>query len=330
MLTRVLLAVVVIAFGLVAPGQAQDADGLPWDNGIGHSSWALALETEDRKRVLALWDAIGDDLKIEQNNLAGTFVKGGYNSGYFLRWSVKKGFLVIPYFDQNLITDFGYGKVTIVNDSEVIFTSERELKGGRGLGKMPQRWTAIWGYFAPVESLRDFAQYRAGLGQYNEFLGNCCEFAPVFLCARIDRKDLPFPTEVPVRFRSLVRDPIWGEVVSVGKRKIREWGYQGRLYGQWMEKTVLIPARINVGKSQGVKRNMLFRMIGEPAWADRYFQVMRVGRDVSHGYVVHEFFDDGKENLYRDYSTDQDKPLPPIRVGIKVTTSPVIDKGEVN
>ena len=61
------------------------------------------------------------------------------------------GSSIIPYFDQNLITDFGYGKVTIADDSDVIFASERQLKGGRGLGTMHERWTAILGYLVPVE-----------------------------------------------------------------------------------------------------------------------------------------------------------------------------------
>src|SRR5687768_15033715 len=93
------LSVAQLAAQSGAPGNGE----LTWRNGIGHSSWDLALEPADRKRMLSLWDSIGEDLKTEKNELAGTFLKGGYNSGYFLRWSVAKGFVVVPYFDQNLI-----------------------------------------------------------------------------------------------------------------------------------------------------------------------------------------------------------------------------------
>ena len=67
--------------------------------------------------MISLWNAIGEDLKTETNPLAGTYAKGGYNSGYFLRWSVRKGFVVIPYLDQDLIDDFGYVEAKVINDS---------------------------------------------------------------------------------------------------------------------------------------------------------------------------------------------------------------------
>ncbi|MEP6921350.1 MAG: hypothetical protein ABI967_09505 [bacterium] len=35
------------------------------ENGIGHSSWDVAIEPAERKKMLALWDAIGEDSKTE-------------------------------------------------------------------------------------------------------------------------------------------------------------------------------------------------------------------------------------------------------------------------
>ena len=157
--------IVLMLFSAVAAnGQTADVGSSGWNNGIGHSAWELALDPQDRKLLLELWNSIGKDLQNNSSKLAGTYVKGGHSWGYFLRWSPNKGFIVIPYFDQNLITDFGYGKVSIADDSDVIFTSERQLKGGRGLGRMPERWTAILGYLVPVERLAAFGQFGAGLG----------------------------------------------------------------------------------------------------------------------------------------------------------------------
>src|SRR5947207_12638577 len=286
------------------PGTKQSQDpayaGQKWDNGIFHSSWDLGLLPEDRKRMLTLWKSIGEDLKREKNDLAGTYVKGGYNSGYFLRWSIEKGFVVIPYFDQNLITDFGYGKVTFVNGSEVIFTPEKDLHGGRGLEKMPRKWTAILGYFVPVEMLGEFGKFRAGLGEYNEFNGSCCEFSPSFLCHRIDRLDKPFSQAIPARYEKFIKEPISGKVTYVGRARERNWGYDGKLYSQWMEKAVLTPVTIDVGSRHGVKKNMLFRISGEPQ-IERYLQVTAVGRRMSKGYVVQDISGGGKGGFYRDY-----------------------------
>lgn len=318
--------VIVALFFYRAAGQSEIDPPQQWNNGIGHSSWDVALEPNDRKKMLSLWDSIGEDLKTEKNELAGTFVKGGYNSGFFLRWSVAKGFVIVPYFDQNLITDFGFGTVAILDQSEVIFEPEKDLAGGRGLDKMPRKWTVILGYFAPVESLKDLGAYRAGLGRYNAFNGHCCEFAPIFLCHRIDRENMPLAHTIPAKYAKFIKTPITGEITKVGKRmKVKNWGYQSELYGEWMEKAALTPVRINIGKRRGIKRKMLLRMVGEPEYAGRYVQVMKVALRSSQGYVVHDLSFGGREDTYRDYATEQEKALPPIRVGIKVTSSPVVD-----
>jgi hypothetical protein len=302
--------------------KSQEIEYEKWNNSIGHSSWDIALAKEEREKMLQLWDSIGEDLKTEQNKLAGTFVKGGYDAGYFFRWSIGKGYVLIPYFDQSLITDFSYGKATLVGNAEVIFTPERDLKGGRSIGKMPRKWTAIGRYFIPVEMLKDFGDYMAGFGEYNEFNGQCCAFRPNFLARRIDRPEVKFDYPVSPEYAQFIKHPIKAEVTFIGRKKtVKDWGYQGKLYGQWMERAVLIPVRISAGRAHGVKRNMLFRLIGEPDFY-QYLQIMRVQQQTASGYIVRDISGDGKET-YTDVETDREKPLPPIKVGTKVTTSPV-------
>ncbi|HEX8455808.1 MAG TPA: hypothetical protein VF656_00660 [Pyrinomonadaceae bacterium] len=316
---------VLSVFLVIFPFQAsksQELENHRWDNGIGHSSWDMALAKEEREKLLQLWDSIGEDLKTERNELAGTYVKGGYDAGYFFRWSVNKGYVLIPYFDQNLITDFSYGKVDFVGHSEVNFTPERDLNGGRSIGKMPRKWTAISGYFVPVEMLKDVGDYMAGFGEYNEFNGQCCEFRPNFLARRIDRPDVKFDYPVSPAYAKFIKQPVEAEITFVGRKKtVKDWGYQGELYGQWMERAVLIPVKISAGRAHGVKPNMLFRLIGEPNFY-QYLHVMRVYRRTASGYIVRDISGNGKET-YTDYETNREKPLPPIKVGTKVTTSPV-------
>ena len=90
-----------------------------------------------------------------------------------------------------------------------------------------------------------------------------------------------------------------------------------------MERAVLIPVRIGAGRADGVKPNMLFRLVGEPDYS-QYLQVTRVGRKTASGYVVRDVSSDWQET-YRDHETDQDRPLPPDRVGAKVTTGRRLD-----
>ena len=316
-----LSVIVVLLSALVVAAQAVDDKSRVWNNGIGHSAWELGMDPKDQKLLLELWESIGKDLETNTHKLAGTYVKGGYNWGYFLRWSPPKGFIVIPYFDQNLITDFGYGKVSMADDSDVIFTSERQLKGGRGLERMPERWTVILGYLVPVEQLRDFGQFRAGLGKYNEFNGRCCEFTPSFLCSKIDPAENPLPTTIPSKYTNFIQPPITGQITFVGRRKmVKNWGYDGVLYSDWMEKAILIPVTIDAGRRSGVKPKMLFNLVGEPDF-DQYLEIVRVNARTSNGYVVRNMSFKTPQTYYDD-ETKAEKPLPPIRIGIRVTTSP--------
>jgi hypothetical protein len=292
-----------------------------WDNGIGHGAWTIALKPDDCRRLLSLWDEIGEDLKTEKSNLAGTYVNSG-NSGYFLRWSTAKGFVVVPFFDQNLITDYGYGKVTFVDSSEVRFTPEKDLAGGRGLAKMPRNWTAILGQFAPVEMLADFGEYLAGLGEYNEFNGSCCEFTPAFLVDRVDRQQKYLPFSIPPKFQKFMKNPIAGTVISVGRRRrVHNWGYQGKLYSQWMKEALLTPVTIDVGRRQGVLHRMLFRLFGEPPF-ERYLEIRTVEARRARGYVVQDI-SNARAASFHYYSANQLDRLPRIRVGDKVATGPI-------
>lgn len=320
-LHKLQIIVVLLFSAVAASGQTADARFSGWNNGIGHSAWELAMDPQDQKLLLELWDSIGKDLQSKPSNIAGTYVKGGHSWGYFLRWSPGKGFIVIPYFDQNLITDFGYGKVTIADDSDLIFTSERQLKGGRGLGRMPERWTAILGYLVPVERLAAFGQFRAGLGDYNNFNGSCCEFIPDFLCSKIDPPENPVPQSIPFKYAHFIQAPITAQITSVRRKKtVKDWGYRGVLYSQWIEKAALIPVTIDAGRRSGVKRNMLFRLVGEPDFG-QYLQIVRVNLTTSYGYVVRDISFKQRETYY-DSETKEEKLLPPIRIGIGVTTSP--------
>jgi hypothetical protein len=294
-----------------------------WINNIGRSTWDIGLVEDEANKMISIWNEIGEDLKKNENDLAGTYFKGGYSSGYFLRWSPNKGFILIPYFDQNLISQFSYGKVNFVDNSEINFIPEKDLNGGRGIAKTPLKWTAFENRFIPVEMLGEYGEFLAGLKQYNEFNGNCCEFAPIFLAGRIDRKDKQLSYPIPSKYKQFIKKPIVSKISFVGIKKIvKNWNFQGELYGEWMEKAALIPVKISVGQKHGVQPNMLFRLIGEPR--GQYLQIIKVNQLSSEGYVVRDLSFGNKET-YSDFETDQEKPYPAIRVGIKVTTSPILD-----
>ena len=314
---QLFVALALLAWGPAAPAQISPER---WHNGIGKEYWEIGLRQSDREKMIALWDSIGSDLQSETNPLAGTYFKGGYDAGYFLRWSSKR-FVLIPYFDEDLITDYSYGKVTFVDSSKVLFSPDKDLNGGRSVAKTPREWTAIWKYFLPIAELKQFGLFHAGLAEYNEFNGHCCEFAPNFLCTKVDGNKSYSP--LPTRYAYFIKKPIEGRVVWVGgKRTVKKWGYQGQLYGESMERVVLIPIKVDLHSDTRVKLNMLFRLVGEGAF-HQYLQIRKVGPKTSTGYVVR----DGKET-YRDSTNNAEKPLPPIRAGMRVTTRPWLSQSD--
>ncbi len=66
---------------------------------------------------------------------------------------------------------------------------------------------------------------------------------------------------------------------------------------------------------------MLFRLIGESGFS-QYLQITKVNQTSSDGYIVREFTYEGKEEYWESESNNY-KPFSPIRIGLKVTTSPI-------
>jgi hypothetical protein len=89
-----------------------------------------------------------------------------------------------------------------------------------------------------------------------------------------------------------------------------------------METAILIPVRVDLGGDRRVKKNMLFRLVGEPGFGE-YLQIIRIGKRISLGYVVRDVSFGGKET-YRNSPEAEEKPWPPIHVGTKVTTKPTV------
>ncbi len=100
---KVLIALSFLPFQMTG---AQEGEYKRWDNGIGHSSWDIGLAKEEGQKLLQLWDFIGEDLKTERNELAGTYVKGGYSAGYFFSLVSQQGLCSDPLFRPELNNRF--------------------------------------------------------------------------------------------------------------------------------------------------------------------------------------------------------------------------------
>lgn len=283
---------------------------------------------EEAEKLKSKWKDIGEEIKKADSEYAGTYEMTGYR-GYYLRLSPNNGFVYIYHYEDIDILNYSYGKVEI-KDSAILFFPEKEMQASDYSGKFldtPRSWFLIKNALVPKDKLNDFADYFAGLGQYNDFNGACCEFSP-FLFKKEGKRNLD--TNFPTEYEKFIKNPIRAEITFVGQgKRSTEYSFQGTLYGESKPNTVLIPIKINAGIMNGVKKNMLFRLIDEPMF--QYLQVTKVKSKESEGFIVRTT-DENWNETYIDYSDydetkkqSKEKPYPPIRVGIKVTTSPISD-----
>lgn len=289
-------------------------------------------DPEIRELVLR-WDQIGDELRSSTTPFAGTYEESGYR-GWFLRWSPNRGFVFVYHSEGVSLIDFSYGQVAKTSDG-LVLEPEREMNRSFRSIKLstPRKWIPIrlstGNYLVPQERIRAFGNYVGGFDEYNDFNGPCCDFSPFFFMATTPGEPArdPLLMVVPETYRRFMKRPINARIVSIGtKNYAQNYGLEGKLYSQLFPKASLTTVVISAGQRQGVKQNQLFRMIGEPR--SQYLRILTVRTESARGVVVRDLDDDGKETYFADVpgiKEPQPKSLPAIRVGTKVTTSPVLD-----
>jgi hypothetical protein len=315
---------------------AQDDGRERLDHGIeGYAPWLLPAETsrEEAAALRSRMAAINEELKAAAGARAGAYFSGGEMRQHFLRWSPGAGFVYLHVYEHFAVLDFSHGGVT-VEPAEVVFNVERELRGKTAQGTRsvtPRRWVAArWkggDYMIPAERFADFGNYVGGVGQYNDFNGPCCEFAPFLVGGRGpaggDGSELP---AVPKEYERFIKRPIEATVNFVGrKRVVRDYSSEGELYQQYYEKASLTPVRIDAGRNRGVRRGLLFRLLVADGHQGQYLKVTRVGPSSSEGVVVRRVDDDGRETYYDSGpggGEPSEREFRPVAVGVRVTTSP--------
>lgn len=296
-------------------------------------TWLLPPGTtkEEAAALNARWKALGEDLKSDADEFAGTYHEDGAMRGSFLRWAPGGGFVYLYVYERYAVLDFSYGKVE-VTPTALIFKVERERRGvekGARPRTTPRRWVAArWrttNYLVPEERVADFGMYVGGFGMYNDFNGPCCEFAPFLesVPRRNPRTSFDAPA-VPAPYARFMRRPVEATIRFVGrKRVVKDYGLEGELYSQGFQRASLTPVTIDAGRGRGLKPGLLLRLVGEPG--GQYLKLTRVLASRSEGVVVRDVDDDGGETFY-DSDTGggepQRKVYPPVKVGTRVTSAP--------
>jgi len=181
------------------------------------------------RELLERWDRIGAEVQ-------DMYQKSGYN-GWLLRWAPHAGFVYVYHSEGLSIIDFSYGKVE-VTASAIRFIPERDMREvsrGQKL-KTPLIWMAAKSpqlkFMIPRDEIKDFGQYVAGLREYNDFNGPCCEFDPFFVSpGRGEVMSGISEIVVPDEYRRFMSPPLTGRIVLIGKpRIVKSYGLYGKLY----------------------------------------------------------------------------------------------------
>jgi hypothetical protein len=283
------------------------------------------------RELLERWDRIGNETQGLTNSSAGMYVKSGYN-GWLLRWAPQAGFVYVYHSEGLSIIDFSYGKVEVTS-SEIRFIPERDMRETFRNRKLstPLIWVAAKSpplkFMIPQEEIKNFGEFIAGLRDYNDFNGPCCEFDPFFV-SKVSTDELAQGVSIPDEYQRFMRRPITGRIVSIGKRRIvRGYWMHRNLFGNLFPESSLTPIAIDIGRIHGLRKNMLLRFAGEQFnLREQYIQITSVRRQTAVAVVIRSIDKHNHEN-YLDNPIESDKRIsyPPIRAGMRVTTSPILN-----
>lgn len=292
------------------------------------SSFLVALLPEEAEKMKVLWKEIGEDLKTDRNAFSSTYISLGYGSGYFLRWSVNKGFILILYYDQSMVFDFSYGKVKVENNSEINFIAEKDLKSKYSrFKKTPQVWIPVVNskYLIPKEQIKWFGDYYGGFGDFNGFPRKIyCGEGSLF-ARRVgkdtDKNQVNFLA--PAKYLKFIKQPIEAEVVVVGKRRIVSSSLaSGCGFAERNSATFIV---INKGRKHNITKGLLFLLDEGERSYDEILKITKVNENSSEGIVYRLVDKNGKDvydNTYNEELKEQvGIPSPPLKKGIKVATS---------
>lgn len=204
-----------------------------WYTGSNAEPWFYFSDIPDTevRKSIEHWEEIGKDIVDLDGSLTrGIYAGGGSTHGSFLRYSQKKGFIWLHVdFCQGGPIKILRGRVEIVPEGVVLKPeitlggSSRHSGHGQHLEPKQLQMVAIkWMnavYLVQKEYIADFADYSAGLGDYN---GNFpYMFDNPFLAMSIgdvEANTITYkPPVYPQGYEKYHKPPIRGAVISIGK-----------------------------------------------------------------------------------------------------------------
>lgn len=328
------IAILTLCFSLAAgrSAQAQVDKWGAWDNGITEAWWlsSKTFTNDDLANAIARWNSIG---QVTSPGWEGDYFIGSEVHGTYVRWSREGGFIIAGVDKcQALVMSVTYGRVDAApNTIRFIPEFDKNSKSdGHHSGKraatlafIPVKWRDSL-YLIPENEIEDFADYAAGLGQYNGLNATEAFLPESHFYSKYAGK--PLLNDVPVlpdEYQRSVKRPITGEITAVVGRKLqRNYSYEFKSesysFANQYELASLTFVTVNIGSMHGAKKDLFLRIV-QPNLGEAICLV-EVGPTSSKAILVREV-ENQKETFY-DHEVEREREYPRVKAGWTLTTAP--------
>jgi hypothetical protein len=250
----------------------------------GSESWFnfFGIPEAEVRNSIEQWERIGRDIeKSGSTRSAGYGGIGGGTHGTYVRWSALSGFVWLD------VDDCAGGPMRIVRGraevvpTGVIFYPEIRLgvsEGHEGHSQHSKQLdrmdflSVTWmqgTFLVPKDRIRDFSDYAAGLGEYNNRFAFMNETP--FLEGREDVSESePKTFELPVYpagYEQYLKRPVRGSVTSIGKA-VRRVNEDSDTYDE-----LVTPFKIRLESAANLKVGQFLRVVGAEQGYDEAFEV---------------------------------------------------------
>jgi len=305
-----------------------------WENGITESWWlsSKTFTNKDAEAAITRWKLIGSsDRRGTSQSWAGDYFSGGETHGTYVRWSAA-GFVIADVDKcQALVMSLTYGSVK-ASDSLIQFVPEFSKSSQSHahmssparepvvLSFVPVRWDNQL-FLIPQNRIQDFADYVAGLGDFNGLHGFSLEDS-FFYSRDAGEHAVADAPVLPQQYQRFLNKPITARVTAIeGRRLQRNYSYEFKSktmsFSTGYELASLTFVRVNIGSTHGAKKGLFLR-ISDPDLGETV-RLIEVGQTSSKGVLVRSV-ERGKETYY-DNDAQRELAYPRVVSGWKLTSA---------
>ena len=330
-LALIFLALCVI-LAATTTAEAQVDKWGAWDNGITEAWWmsSKTFTNEDVTNAISRWKSIGN---ITSPGWEGDYFIGSEVHGTYVRWSPNAGFIIADVDKcQALVMGVTYGRViSTPNTIQFIpeFSKSSKPHGhhshnreGKPLNFVPVQWRDSL-YLIPENKIEDFADYVAGLGDFNALNAMGALLPESYFYSKYAGKtqanDVPV---LPAEYQRFVKRPITGEITAVVGRKLqRNYSYEFKSesfsFGNQYELASLTFVTVNIGSLHGVKKDLFLR-VAQPNLGE-VIRLVEVGPTSSKAVLVRDV--ENQKETYYDNEAEREREYPRVKAGWTLTTA---------